>query len=47
MPGEDQGCGPEFEYSTEDGVIPAEENEDGKETGQRRMMHTTLDSDFL
>jgi hypothetical protein len=48
-PGKDGECGPKFEYSEEDGVTPAEETEDGEETGQRQTPHDArrLDSDFL
>jgi hypothetical protein len=37
---------PEFEYPTEDGLAPAEEDEDGKETGQRQTPHDALRPGF-
>jgi hypothetical protein len=39
VPGKDGECGPQFEYTGENGVTPAEENEDGEETCQRQTPH--------
>jgi hypothetical protein len=39
MPCENGECGTEHEYSEEDGVTPAEENENGEETCQRQTPH--------
>jgi hypothetical protein len=49
MPDIDWEHGAEYEYSEEDSVTPANENEDGEEACQHqpRMMHAALDSEFL
>jgi predicted transposase YbfD/YdcC len=45
-PGTDGECGPQFEYSEEAGVTPAEETEDGEETGQRQTPYDARRSGF-
>jgi hypothetical protein len=39
MSGEEEEWGAQFEYTEEAGVTPAEEHEDGKETGERQTAH--------
>jgi hypothetical protein len=39
-------CDSQFEYFEEDGVTPAERNEDGKETGQHQTPHDACRPEF-
>jgi hypothetical protein len=46
MSSEDGEWDPQFKYSAEDNITPAEEHEAGKETGQRQTPHDARRSGF-